>query len=43
MDFPFAGAKVHWTFARFRLTHGHLRALATIPGEKCRLAVTLRA
>ena len=48
MASPFAGTNVHWTFVFFRLTlrrifsrapcmHGHLRALVTIPGEKCGL------
>jgi hypothetical protein len=37
VDFPFAGTSVHRTLVFIRLTHGHLRALATIPGEKCRL------
>jgi hypothetical protein len=38
VDFPFAGTSVHRTLVFIRLTHGHLHALATIPGEKCRLA-----
>ncbi len=37
VDFPFAGTSAHRTLVFIQLTHGHLRALATTPGEKYRL------
>jgi hypothetical protein len=40
VDFPFAGTNVHRTLVFIRLTHGHLRTLATTPGEKCGLDLT---
>ena len=37
LAWAFAGITVHRTVVFFRLTHSHLRALVTIPGEKCGL------
>jgi hypothetical protein len=39
VDFPFAGTSVHRTLVFIRRNHGHLRALATISGEKFGLAI----
>jgi hypothetical protein len=38
VDFPFAGTSIHRILVFIRLTHRHLRTLATIPGEECGLA-----